>query len=196
MTENTLKKLKHTKNNRPMKTLKIFTILSLFILFSSCKTDSVEEYFVNATENGDFFVTSIPTSFVQFDTDKLDAETIKQIASIKKVNILLYQNNVDQKEKEIEYKKASNAIENKHYKTLAKINDKEYQLSFSYLGSAQSIDEIIFLGKDSKYNFLIGKIKGNGVRVKDIIKALKHVKTVDDSQAKPILKMFEGLRKK
>ncbi len=173
-----------------MKTLKIFSILSLFVLFSSCKTDTVEEYFVNATENGDFFVTSIPTSFVQFDKDSLDTETIQQIESIKKVNFLLYQNNLDQKVKEKEYQKAYKAIQSKQYKTLTKIKDKAYEGTFSYLGKSQKIDEIIFLGKDENDNFLIGIVKGEGISVKNIIKAMKHVKKIDESQAKSI---FEGM---
>jgi hypothetical protein len=177
-----------------MKTLKKLSIIALFIFLSSCQSDPLEKYFVDATENGDFFVTGIPTSFVQFDKDKLDAETLKQIASIKKVNILLYQNNEDIKKKISEYQKAKQAISQKHYKTLAKMNDAERQLSFSYLGKADKIDEIIFFGRDREYNFLISKIKGKNVELKNLIKAFKNIKNIDRDKAKPVLKMFEGFR--
>ena len=175
-----------------MKTLKILSIITLFILFSSCQTDPLEKYFVEATENGDFFVISIPTSIVQFDKDKLDAETLNQIESIKKVNVLLYQNNENIKQKETEYLKAKQAINQKHYKTLAKINDSEHQLSFSYLGKGNKISELIFFGRDQKYNFLISKIKGDKVRIKNMVKAFKNIKKIDRDKAKPLLKIFEG----
>jgi len=173
-----------------MKTIKIFSLLSLFILFSSCKTDAVEEYFVKATENGDFFVTSIPTNIIQFDKDSLDAETMKELNSIKKVNILLYQNNLDLAKKQEEYQKAYNAVQQKHYKTLTTFKDKAYEGAFSYLGADNKIDEIIFLGKDDQSNFLIGIIKADGIRVNNVLKAMKHIKKFDKKQAKSIFGML------
>jgi len=175
-----------------MKTLRIFSLLSLFIIFGSCKTDTVEEYFVNATENGDFFVTSIPSSIIQFDQDSLDAETIKELGSIKKINILLYQNSLDSAKKQEEYQKAHNAVQQQQYKTLTTFKDKAYEGTFSYLGSENKIDEILFIGKDNKSNFMIGILKGDGVHVNSMIKAMKHIKKFDKNQAKAIFGMLES----
>jgi len=173
-----------------MKLIKIFSIISLFVLLSSCKTDSVEDYFVKASESADFFVVNIPTSIVHFDKHKLDKETLKQIESVKKINILLYDNDIEKSKKIEEYHKAKNAINNKNYKTLTRIKENDYQLSFSYLGTADAIDEVVFLGKNKDFDFVIGKIKGNHINAKSIVKAFKHIKSVDKNQAKSVLDIF------
>jgi hypothetical protein len=175
-----------------MKSFKHFLALSLFIIFATaCKSDPLEEYFVKATESPDFFVVNIPASIVQFDEKKLDTETKRQIESIKKINILVYKNDFDKEKKAKEYKKARHAIESKAYKTLTKINNQGYDVSFAYQGSPGKIDEVILLGKDKNYNFIIGMIKGKGVNINNISKALKHIKDVDESQAKTIIDMIK-----
>ncbi len=168
-------------------------ILSILLIFASaCKTDPLENYFVQATESPDFFVINIPASAVSFDESKLDPETLKDIHSIKKMNVLIYKNDFDRNKKQAEYKKAANIIKSKHYKTLTKINNKGYEVVFSYQGEPEKIDEVIFLGKDKDYNFLIGMLKGDNVNVNSIVKALKHIKKIDESQAKTIIDIFNN----
>jgi len=175
-----------------MKIKSSFLALSLFLIFATaCKSDPLEEYFVNATESPDFFVVNIPANMIKFDTDKLDKETLREVESIKKMNILVYKNDFDLTKKEKEYKKAHKAIETKAYKTLTKIKNKGYDISFAYQGQPNQIDEVIFFGKDKDYNFIIGLLKGNEVDIKNISKALQHIKSIDSSQAKPIFDMIK-----
>ncbi len=167
-------------------------IISILLAFATaCKTDPLEDYFVRATESPDYFVVNIPANIVKFDENKLDAKTLKDIHSIKKMNVLVYKNNFETNKKQAEFGKASKVIKSKHYKTLTKINNKGYEIVFSYQGEPSEIDEVIFLGKDKDYNFLIGMLKGDDVNVNSIIKALKHVKDVDESQARSLLDMIK-----
>ena len=175
-----------------MRILAKISLLSLFFIFATaCKTDPLEDYFVKATESPDFFVVNIPANVVTFDEAKLDPETIKQIKSIKKMNILVYKNDFDLPKKEAEFAKADKIIKSKAYKTLTKIKNDGYEVVFSYQGAPEKIDEIIFLGKDKKSNFLIGMLKGNDVNINNMAKALKHIKNVDDSQAKSVFDMIK-----
>ena len=175
-----------------MKIKSYFLALSLFLIFATaCKSDPLEEYFVNATESPDFFVVNIPASMVEFDKEKLDAETRRELESIKKMNILVYKNDFDTQKKSKEFEKAQKIIHGKAYKTLTKIKNKGYNVSFAYQGEPDKIDEMIFLGKDRDYNFIIGLIKGKDVNVKNLSKALKHIKNVDSSQAKTIIDMIK-----
>ncbi len=175
-----------------MKKNTYFLALSLFLIFATaCKRDSLEDYFVKATESPDFFVVNIPASVVEFDKEKLDPETRRQIESIKKMNILVYKNDYDLTRKAKEFQKAKNIIQSKAYKTLTKIKNKGYDISFAYEGNPEQIDEVIFLGKDKDYNFLIGLIKGNKVNINNLSKAVKHIKQVDRSQAKSLIEMIK-----
>ncbi len=167
-------------------------VLSLLLLFmSACKTDPMEDYFVQATESPDFFVINIPASIVSFDEIKLDPGTLKDIHSIKKMNVLVYKNNFDHNKKQAEFERAAKIIKSKHYKTLTKINNKGYEIVFSYQGEPDSIDEVVFLGKDKDYNFLIGMLKGNDVNINSIVKATKHIKKIDESQMESLINIIK-----
>ena len=173
------------------KTLNILSI-SLFLIFASaCKTDPMEDFFVQATENPDYFVVNIPSSVITFDESKLDPKTIKDIHSVKKMNVLVYKNNLETDKKQAEFAKAAKVIKTKHYKTLTKINNKGYEIVFSYQGEPNSIDQIIFLGKDKDYNFLIGMLKGNDVNVNSFFKASEHIKNINKEQAKTVIDIFK-----
>ena len=169
----------------------ILIISSLLLLITACKTDPLEDYFVQATESPDYFVVNIPASIISFDENKLDSETLKDVYSIKKMNVLVYKNNFKPAKKQAEFEKAYKIINSKHYKTLTKINNKGYEVVFSYQGKPTGIDEIVFLGKDKNYNFVIGMLKGKDVNVNSIAKALKHIKKADKSQVESVIKIFK-----
>ena len=175
-----------------MKTPYHFLTLILFLIFATaCKTDPMENYFVQASESPDFFVINIPASIVEFDQNKLDPEALKQIKTIKKMNILVYKNDFEPAKKQKEFAKADKIIKSKAYKTLTKINNKGYEVVFTYQGNPQQIDEVVFLGKDQNYNFIIGMLKGKNVNVNSLVKAFKHIKDVDQSQTKSIIDMIK-----
>ncbi len=173
---------------------KIYNILivsSLLLIMTACKTDPLEDYFVQATESPDYFVVNIPASIVSFDENKLDPETLKDVHSIKKMNVLVYKNNFKPSKKQSEFEKAHKIIDSKHYKTLTKINNKGYEVVFSYQGKPTGIDEIIFLGKDKNYNFVIGMLKADDINVNSIVKAAKHIKEIDKSQTESIIDILK-----
>ncbi len=163
----------------------------LFWILTACHTDPVEDYFVKATESPDFFVMNIPANVISFDESKLDSETIQQIHSIKKMNLLVYKNDANLTHKKQIFENADRVINNQLYKTLTKIKNEGYQVVLTYAGDPEKIDEIIFLGKDSKFNFLIGRLKGKNLNINNLIKALKHVQKVDQSQARSIMQIFK-----
>jgi hypothetical protein len=163
----------------------------LLLLFNGCKSDPVEDYFVEATESPDFFVVNIPANFITFDESKLDEDTKKQLKSIKKINILVYRNDYDIKKKKREFDKAAKLLNRKQYKTLLKINNEGYEVVFTYEGNPRQIDQLLFLGKDQNYNFILGRLKGQNLNIKNLSKALKHVKQVNKSQAQPLLDIIK-----
>ncbi|GEM_PF-3253218 len=171
-----------------MKHINNFLVLSLFIIFATaCKSDSLEEYFVQATESSDFLVVNIPSNFVQFDESKLDDETLKQIKSVKKVNILLFKNDKNKDEKEQEFLKIDQIINSKDYKKLTAINIDGYKISVAYDGEPKKIDKVVFLGKDMDNNFLLGLLKGKDISISNVSKAMEHIKSIDEKQAKSVI---------
>ena len=175
-----------------MKSIYNFLALSLFVIFATaCKSDPLEDYFVKASESADFFVVNIPASIVEFDTEKIDKKTLEEIKTIKKANILLYKNDYDTSVKKAEFNKAKNIITSKNFKVLTKIKNKDYYMSFAYQGEPDKIDEFIFLGNNKDNDFLIGLVKGKDININHLVDALKHIKKVDESQAKTILEMIK-----
>ena len=175
-----------------MKSFKNLSLLFFFAIFlSACHTDPVENYFVKATESPDFFVLNIPANIITFDESELDAETLRQIHSIKKMNVLVYKNNKDIHQKKEKFEEAKLLLHGGHFKLLTKIKNEGYQVLLTYDGLPDKIEEIIFLGKDKQFNFLLGRIKGKDLNVNNILKALKHVQKVDRTQAESVLQIFK-----
>ncbi len=171
----------------------IFKISILFVMASlfSCQKNHLENYLVQATENPDFLSVNLPVNFVNFDEEKLDPQTRKDIKAIKKLNILLYKNDYPADKKEKEFKKLQNIIYGEPYKELIKIKNKGYKIDFIYEGNPEKIDKFIFLGKDKNNNFMLGLLKAKGVNANNIYKALQHIKSVNNSEAKKAIEIFK-----
>ncbi len=165
--------------------IKLFSLFVLLSGFTSCQKDNLENYFVKASENPDFFVVNIPANMIEFDKKKLDKQTINQISSIKKFNILMFKNDKSLSEKKAEYQKLKNILDSK-YKYLFKVKNKGYKIDLSYEGNPESIDKLIFFGKDDNYNFMLGLVKSNSINVNSLYKATQHIKSVDKSQVKSV----------
>ncbi len=173
-----------------MKISQIISTLILMIGLTSCHTNKLEDYFVKASEDPDFLVVNIPSNVIEFDEAKLDKQTLKQIHSIKKFNVLLYRNKIDLDKKKAEYKKLQNILKS-DYSDLVKVRRKGYNFDFSYQGKPESIDKLIFFGKDKDYNFMLGLLKADDVNPNNLYKAFRHIKSVDKSQAGSIFEMFK-----
>ncbi len=161
----------------------IFLLFTGFILLSSltsCKKDRLEDYFVKASENPDFFVMSLPASAIEIDKSKLDKETLSQIESVKKINLLLYKKEDAKNTENEEYKKVEEILNHPDYKKLLEIKNEGRQLEFLYQGEPQSIHKITFLGRDANGDFVLGLVKAKHLSIDALVKAMEHVKRVDN----------------
>jgi len=169
---------------------KILILLTLTTLFS-CQKDNLENYWVQASESPDFLSVNLPANIVKFDVEKLDPQTRKDIKSIKKLNILLYKNDYPLEKKEKEFDKLQDILYGEPYKELLKIRNKGYKIDLIYEGDPEKIDQFIFLGKDKENNFMLGLLKAKGVNANSIYKALRHIKSVDNSEAEKAIEIFK-----
>ncbi len=164
-----------------MRKILLFFIGFLFLTgLSSCKKDRLEDYFVKASENPDFFVMSLPANAVEIDKSQLDSETLKQIKSVKKINLLLYKKENGNKKGEKEFQKVQKILNHPKYKKLFVVNNEGRKLEFVYQGDPEAIDQITFLGRDAEGNFILGFVKAKKLTVNALYKALEHVKRIDN----------------
>jgi len=173
----------------------LFVSFSLFIstILSSCTKDRLENYFVQAEKNPDYFVMSMPSSVIEIDKSELDKNTLTKIESLKKINLLLYKPSKQNKNKFSEYRKVEKILNTDDYKKLFIINNEGRKLEFVYQGEPNSIEKISFLGRDSSGNFMLGFVKAKNLSMDALVKTLKKIKRVDNHH---INEFIEELNKK
>ena len=88
------------KNLDKMKKIKLILVLCVLVVFSSCSSNkSLQEYFVDNSENPNFISLDIPASILNLEKADLTKVQKEAIQSLKKLNILAFkkttENNVD-----------------------------------------------------------------------------------------------------
>jgi len=179
------------KMNKKKYLLFYFVGFFLFTGLTSCKRDRLEKFFLRAEENPDYFVMSIPSSTIEIDKSKLDKQSLAQIESVKKINILLYKPDNSNKLSKDEYLKAERIINDEEFKKLFHVTNEGRKLAFVYQGDPQNIKKITFLGKDTTGNFILGYIKAKNLSTEALLKAIKNLKRVDNHHINEFLDEFK-----
>ena len=174
-----------------MKKYFLYTLGSLIFLgLSACNKDKLENYFVKAEENPNFFVLSIPSSAIEIEKDKLDKNTLHQIESIKKINFLLYKPSDKKDIEQKEFNKVESILNSSDYKKLFVVKNEGRQIEFVYQGKPEDINKITFLGRDSIGNFVLGFIKAKNLSVDALAKTIEKIKRIDNHHISELMDEF------
>jgi hypothetical protein len=157
---------------------------------SSCKKDRLEEFFVQAEENPDYILMSLPISTIEIDESKLDQETLNQIKTVRKINLLLYKPAKKEDISRNEFEKLEKILDAPKYKKLLTVINEGRKLEFVYQGSPKNINKLTFLGRDSLGYFILGFVKAKKLSVDALFKTLKNVNRVDNHHIKEFLNEF------
>lgn len=153
-------------------------LLGLVVMLSACSSSqSLQEYYVDNTENPNFLSFDIPTSFLGLAVEKLTPEEKKAVESIKKLNVLAFRKTGDNvAEYKAEKAKVKTILGNKKFNQLMKINTDFAKGVVKYIGTDDAIDEVIVYGDSDKEGFGLIRIIGNDMNpahLGQLIKALE-----------------------
>ena len=164
-----------------MKEIKnILAILMVALLGSCSSTQSLQEYYIDNTENPNFLHLDVPTSILKLDEASLTESQRTALSSLRKLNILAFkktEENTTQYKAEKQQVKA--ILSNDVYSELMKMNTEFGRATIKYLGDDDAIDEVIIYGDNDERGFALIRVLGNDMNPAHFMQLLQAVQKSD-----------------
>tara|TARA_R110000868_G_scaffold144150_1_gene362921 strand:- start:44273 stop:44818 length:546 start_codon:yes stop_codon:yes gene_type:complete len=155
---------------------------------------TLQRYFVDNQDAGNFTSVDLPVSIVNLDESKLTEPQKEAYSSVKRLNFLGYKldkNNVESFN--VELAKVKAILKNKKYTDLMEFNDKSAKIIVKYLGNDDNAEEFIVFASSKDMGFGIVRILGDKMspeKMMTLADAMKNSK-IDESQLGGIMNFFK-----
>ncbi|AWX43070.1 hypothetical protein HME9304_00057 [Flagellimonas maritima] len=160
-------------------------IKSLLVLMSafvaSCSSQqSLQEYYVDNSENPNFISIDVPANILKMDgADLTDAES-EAMESLRKFNLLAFKKTSENvAEYQIEKKKVKEILKNDEFVELMKINSQYGKGVIKYLGDENAIDEVIIYGDSKEKGFALVRVLGKDMNPAHIVQLMQAIQKSD-----------------
>lgn len=162
---------------------KIYRLLTVFILITltACSsTQSLQEYYVDSSENPNFLSFDVPTSIMNLEEANLTPTEKDAVASLRKLNILAFKkSNKNGAEYELEKTKVKAILGNSDYTELMKMNTEYGKATVKYLGDDAAIDEVIIYGNSEEKGFALIRVLGDDMNPAHLVQLIQAVQKSD-----------------
>ncbi len=178
-----------------MKTI-FYTAILFCVMLTSCNSKpTLENYFVENTENKNFVQVDVSPSMLNMDKTKLSSEQILALKSFDKMNVLFFKINEKNKSQfETERVKVNEILKDTaNYQQLMKFGSGKEGASVNFVGTDEHISEFVIYGNKSDVGFGIIRVLGkdmNPTSVLSILSALKN-SNLDLKELKSITDMLK-----
>lgn len=163
------------------KSLLRVSALLLVIMFAACSsTPSLQEYYVDKSENPNFLSIDLPASLLNLGKANLTAEEKEAVTSLRKLNILAFKK-TDGNEAEFlkERLNVNEILKNGKFTELMKMNTQYGKASVKYLGKEEAIDEVIIYGDSDEKGFLLVRILGKDMNPAKLVQFIQAMEKSD-----------------
>ena len=151
------------------------------LLLAACSsTQSLQEYYVDNSENPNFIVVDVPASILNLQETELSKTQRQALESLRKLNVLAFKVNSDnEQEYQIEKDKVNKILKDDQFVELMKLNSKYGKGTIKYLGDEDAIDEFIIFGSSDDKGFALIRVLGNDMNPAHLIQLVKVIQTAD-----------------
>jgi hypothetical protein len=144
--------------------IRTLVVLIAIILSSCSSTQSLQEYYIDSTENPNFLAFDIPTSILNLDAVELSEDQTIAYESLKKLNVLAFKKTVDNVTAyKAERTKVKAILANDDYEELMKMNTEFGRASIRFKGADDAIDEVIIFGDNKEKGFALVRVLGKNM---------------------------------
>jgi len=147
-----------------------WTLGLVFLALSMVACNSgptLQSYFVEKSEDPNFISLTLPSSILSIAVDSLQADQQEALATLKKLNVLIYRKSVNEPAQlDVESDVVLKILSNSAYTELMKLNAEDYKGAVSYLGTEDAIKEIIVFAKSGSDGFALIRVIGDGMNPK------------------------------
>ena len=171
-------------------------VLSLLLMsFIACeKEPSLQKYFVEKTESSDFISVDMSPSILNIKPDALSTEQQEALKTFKKMNILAFKINDENKTKfDGERTKVKEILKDEKYQQLMKFGSGKEGAAVYFVGKDDAIEEFVLYGSKNENGFAIVRILGDKMNPEDFMTLLSALQKsdIDMEQLKPLEGIFK-----
>ncbi|WP_136468049.1 DUF4252 domain-containing protein [Flagellimonas onchidii] len=151
------------------------------ILLASCSSQqSLQEYYVDNSENPNFIVVDVPASILKMDAVDLTETQREAVESLRKFNLLAFRKTEENAgEYKTETAKVKEILKNDDFVELMKINSQYGKGVIKYLGDENAIDEVIIYGDSKDKGFALVRVLGKDMNPAHIVQLIQAIQKSD-----------------
>ncbi|TXN35382.1 DUF4252 domain-containing protein [Flagellimonas hymeniacidonis] len=159
---------------------KSLTIAGAILLASCSSHQSLQEYYVDNSENPNFIVVDVPASILKMDGIDLTETQQEAVESLRKFNLLAFKKNADNAaEYKVEKTKVKEILKDDEFVELMKINSSYGKGVIKYLGDEDAIDEVIIYGDSKDKGFALVRVLGKDMNPAHIVQLMQAIQKSD-----------------
>lgn len=164
-----------------MKKYIISAFVVIFLVLSACSsTQSLQEYYVDNSENPNFLSLDIPASILNLENTDLTSTQREAVESLKKLNILAFKKTMKNADEfKIEKANVKAILKNDKFTELMKMNTSYGKATVRYLGDEDAIDEVIIYGDNDEKGFALIRVLGDDMNPAHLMQLLKAIQKSD-----------------
>ncbi|MEX0275301.1 MAG: DUF4252 domain-containing protein [Flavobacteriaceae bacterium] len=156
-------------------------LAAIGLLLASCSsTQSLQEYYIDNSENPDFLSLDVPVSVLNLEEVELSEKQREALESFKKLNILAFKkteaNGVSY---QAEKAKVKQILKNSDFEELMKMNTPMGKASVQFLGDDNAIDEVVIYGDSKERGFALIRVLGKDMSPAHFMEVLKAIEKSD-----------------
>lgn len=151
------------------------------LIIAACSsTQSLQEYYVDNSENPNFIIVDVPASILNLEEAELTKTQRQAMESLRKLNVLAFKiNSNNAQEYEVEKAKVTKILKDDKFVELMKLNSKYGKGTIKYLGDEDAIDEFVIFGSSDDKGFALIRVLGKDMNPAHLIQLVKAVQTAD-----------------
>ena len=153
----------------------------MLLALSSCSsTQSLQEYYVDNSENPNFISFDVSTSILNLDKANLSATQREALGSLRKLNILAFKKTTDNiADYKVEKADVKAILKNEKFIELMKMNTSYGKATVKYIGDEDAIDEVIIYGDSEDKGFALIRVLGNNMNPANMVQLLQAIQKSD-----------------
>lgn len=157
-------------------------LLVIMVVFAgSCSsTQSLQEYFVDNSENPNFLSVDLPVSLLNMEEVDLSEAEREALNSLKKMNVLAFKKSeTNGVEFEAERANVKAILKNGKFIDLMKLKTSYGKGVVKYIGNDEVIDEVIIYGDNDEKGFVLVRVLGNNMKPANLVQFMQAVQKSD-----------------
>ncbi len=155
-------------------------VVMMLVMASCSSTQSLQEYYVDNSENPNFLSIDLPVSLLNMEKADLNAEQREALNSLKKMNVLAFKKtDANTNEFEAEKTTVKAILKNEKFIDLMKLNTSYGKGVIKYIGNDEMIDEVIIYGDNDEKGFMLIRVLGNNMKPANLIQFMQAIQKSD-----------------